>query len=201
LLYRTVGGGAFVERRLSDLSPTWGSSAFQTADFDRDGRPDLVVVNGDTGEYPSCNRPYHGVRVLLNRPGDGGPAFEEAVHVPIHGAAGVRVLDFDGDGDPDIAVTSFFPDYRARMEESFVLLENGGDMRFTARTFERTPSGRWMTMDAGDIDGDGDPDIVLGAGDWVAFPVLKDLAALWRAEPVSLLILRNDRRAPAAAGP
>jgi len=193
VLFRNTGTGAFAEQRLVDWSPTWGSAGFEVADFDGDGRPDLVTANGDTGEFPSCNRPYHGVRILLNRP---GPRFEEAMHFPLHGAYAVRVADFDGDGDLDIAATSFFPDYRGRMEESFVLLENQGGMRFTARTFELVPSGRWMSLDAGDIDGDGDTDIVLGAGNWVAFPVLKDLAARWRADPVTVVILRNDRKKP-----
>jgi hypothetical protein len=194
LLYRNTGEGRFAEERMAEQSPTWGSSGFDVADFDGDGRPDLITANGDTGEFASCNRPYHGVRILLNRPGPRGPRFEQAFHFPLHGAYAVRAIDYDGDGDLDIAATSFFPDYRARMEESFVLLENEGGMKFTARTFEHVPSGRWINMDAGDIDGDGDIDIVLGAGDWVAFPVLKDLAARWKADPLSLLILRNDRK-------
>lgn len=193
LLYRNAGEGRFVEERISEQSPTWGSAGFDVADFNGDGRPDLITVNGDAGEFTSCNRPYHGIRILLNRP---GPRFEQVFHFPLHGAYAVRAIDYDGDGDLDIAATSFFPDYRARMEESFVLLENEGGMKFTARTFERIPSGRWINMDAGDIDGDGDIDIVLGAGDWVAFPVLKDLAARWKADPLSLLILRNDRKKP-----
>lgn len=197
VLFRNGGPGKFTEERLVDYSPTWGSAGFDVADFDGDGRPDLVTANGDTGEYASCVRPYHGVRILLNRP---GLKFEEALHFPLHGAYAVRAADFDGDGDLDIAATSFFPDYRGRMEESFVLLENRGGMRFEARTFESVPSGRWMTLDAGDMDGDGDADIVLGAGNWVAFPVLKDLAARWRADPVSVMILRNDRR-PSAPRP
>ena len=43
-------------------------------------------------------------------------------------------------------------------------LENRGGLDFVPYTNERVMEGRWLTMDVGDLDGDGDPDVVLGAG-------------------------------------
>jgi len=70
--------------------------------------------------------------------------------------------DFDGDGDLDLAVISFFADYRKQPEEGFVYLENKGDYIFMPHSIPETQHGRWLTMDVADLDGDGKPDIFLG---------------------------------------
>ena len=70
--------------------------------------------------------------------------------------------DYDNDGDLDIAVISFFADYARQPEEGFVYLENKGNFKFQPYTISETSKGRWLTMDAGDLDGDGRVDIVLG---------------------------------------
>ncbi len=62
----------------------------------------------------------------------------------------------------DIAAISFFADYETQPEEGFVYLKNSGNLKFLPFTIPGSESGRWLTMDAGDIDGDGWEDIVLG---------------------------------------
>ena len=55
---------------------------------------------------------------------------------------------------------SYFPNYNKSPRESFVYFENK-DGKYTANTFRTCISGRWLTMDAGDVDGDGDIDLAL----------------------------------------
>lgn len=58
------------------------------------------------------------------------------------------------DGDLDIATISFFADYEKQPEEGFVYFENKGNFNFKPYSLKETKLGRWLTIDAGDFDGD-----------------------------------------------
>jgi len=160
-------------------------------DFNKDGLMDILVTNGDNGEYPSPPKRYHGIRLYLNR---GGLRFEEAFFYPLNGAFCAMARDFDQDGDLDIAAISFFPDYEKSPNESFVYLENKGNMQFTASTFSQCIVGRWLVMDVGDLDGDGDVDIVLGSCINGPGAVPAWLKRDWDRFSPSILVLRNKLR-------
>lgn len=192
-LYRNQGGGTFAEERLLRFPPSYGSAALQVLDFNGDGHFDLLHAAGDNGDYPVVPKPYHGVRVFLN---DGSNRFgEPAFFHPLQGAFGVRAHDFDGDGDQDIAAIAFYPEFRNPPAESFVYLENRGRMTFAASTVPESDRGRWIALDVGDLDRDGDADIVLGS--FVAFDPVGDpgdLKGRWYSEGPSYLILENTGR-------
>jgi hypothetical protein len=160
-------------------------------DMDGDGDLDVVLSNGDNGEYPSPFKRYHGVRVLRN---DGSMRLVEAWFQPVNGAFKALARDLDGDGDRDLAVISFFPDYARAPEESFLVLRNEGGLRFRRETVREATLGRWLTMDAGDIDADGDIDLLMGSfcegPPAVAIP--PGLAAGWRTNGVNALLLLNQ---------
>jgi|YNPNPStandDraft_1061719.scaffolds.fasta_scaffold04866_3 hypothetical protein len=191
-IYRNEGNGDFTELRPIKNSPTWGNVGMQITDFNRDGHPDILTANGDMGDFDCPPKRYHGIRIYLN---DGKWNFTEAFFYPLNGAYDVKAADFDQDGDLDIAAISFFPDYDRCPEESFVYLENRGNLVFDAHTFTDCERGRWLTMGIGDLDGDGDIDIVLGAAYMTPFRTTAELQERWKKEGPSLLILRNNLRA------
>ena len=104
--------------------------------------------------------------------------------------------DFDGDGDLDIASVSFFPDYNSSPRESFVMLENKGGMKFEPSTFAQCIAGRWLTMDADDIDGDGDIDIALASMIEMPTVVPEPLKQIWEKQSPSVLFLVNQLKQP-----
>jgi hypothetical protein len=192
LLFTNDGKGNFKQSEIFRRAPTYGHAYFELADFNGDGDMDILVANGDNGDYESPPKPYHGVRIFLNKKG----TFEEGYFFPQHGAFKAVARDFDGDGDLDIASVSFFPDYESSPRESFVLLENKGGLKFEASTFPQCIVGRWLTMDANDIDGDGDIDIVLASMIEMPTVVPAQLKSLWQKNSPSVLYLINQQKQP-----
>ncbi|MGZ8938790.1 MAG: FG-GAP repeat domain-containing protein [Limisphaerales bacterium] len=192
LLFTNDGKGNFKQSDIFRRAPVYGHSYFELADFNGDGEMDLLVTNGDNGDYESPPKPYHGVRIFLNK----GGKFEEAYFFPQHGAFKAVARDFDSDGDLDIASISYFPDYDSSPRESFVLLENKGGLKFTPSTFRQCIGGRWLTMDANDIDGDGDIDIVLASMIRMPTIVPAFLKEMWEKQSPSVLYLINQQKQP-----
>ena len=154
------GDGSFTWSYVLPIPPHYGSASLEFYDFNADGYIDILATNGDNGDYPAILKPHHGVRIYLN---DGKNAFKESYFFPMNGAFKALAEDFDLDGDLDIAAISMFPDLNNRPEEGFVYLENDGKLNFKASTISRVKEGRWLCMDTGDLDGDGDKDIVIGS--------------------------------------
>lgn len=190
-LFLNQGKGEFEMQPIAEYPSCWGSVYFELADFNRDGFIDVLAANGDNGDmltYPYITKRYHGLRIYLN---DGKNKFKEASFYPINGAYKAVARDFDHDGDLDIVAISYFPDYERSRAESCVYLENKGDLKFEPYSFPASISGKWIAMDAADVDGDGDIDVVLGAfngGPGVVPQLLRDA---WDKQGTSILFLKN----------
>jgi hypothetical protein len=192
ILYQEENLSFRVEKAIG-YSPVFGTSWFELVDYNGDGHLDVISVNGDNADYSYIHKPYHGLRIALN---DGAGNFKETFFTPIIGATRVVARDFDLDGDIDFGVISTFPDYELAPEQSFVYLENINEKVFTFKfsTSIDSKSGRWMVMDAGDLDQDGDEEIILSSFSYSFTPVPKDLAKVWNGKDVDLLILENTTK-------
>jgi hypothetical protein len=185
------GKGEFKTEQIFRKEPSFGHTYFELADFNKDGEMDLMVVNGDNGEYPSPLKKSHGVRIYQNQK---NLRFEEVFFFHQNGAYKAVARDFDLDGDLDIASVAFFPDYENNPRESFVFLENLGDLKFVSSTFRECIIGRWLTLDAGDLDGDGDDDIALASMTQIPVVTPDFLTNIWHKSGPSMVILKNSTR-------
>ncbi|RRB04433.1 FG-GAP repeat domain-containing protein [Larkinella rosea] len=191
-LYENQGAGKFLEKRLLTFLPLNGSQHIELADFNKDGFDDIVYVCGDNADKTPILKPYHGIYIFLN---DGKSNFRQSYFYQLNGAYKALVRDYDRDGDLDIAAISFFPDYARYPEESFIYLQNKGNLTFNDYSFPEAPKGRWVVMDAGDMDADGDIDLVLGS--FVYFIPQGDTTGLgqqWLKTGPSVIVLENTIR-------
>lgn len=139
-----VGDGTFLARLLSATPDN--PEALVTGDFDEDGKLDVVAVTGyDT--------------VTLMR-GDGACRFTAGGEFLAGPVGKIAAADIDGDGHLDLVTTN--PEANAIM-----FLAGRGDGSFRSRksfSAERSPVG--LAID--DINGDGQPDVLVGTGDSVS---------------------------------
>ena len=190
-IYYNEGNGNFSEHRILRFPPSYGSNYFELADFNKDGFPDILTSNGDNGDYPPVLKPYHGIRIFIN---NGKNEFEEKLFLPVNGIGKVIARDFDADGDLDLASIAFFADFRNNPSEAFIYWENNGSLKFVPSTIKGVSEGRWISMDAGDYDGDGDLDLLLGNADFRLGDIPSALKEKWDNYSPSLLILKNQLR-------
>ena len=140
------------QTQLEELSPKSHYPAISdptidlgVADLDGDGDPDVIVGNMDGS-----------TRLYLN---DGGAVFVDVSAIqlppPFGGDSGLALGDVEGDGDQDLLIGG-------SLTESCRLYVNDGAARFTDETALRMPPGIGRIEPLfGDLDGDGDLDLVL----------------------------------------
>ena len=153
-IYLNDGSGRFYEdaTRASLPAISDDTQAIESDDIDGDGDVDLVFGNFAVGPLQNQSR------VNIN---DGSGHFASSQAFPANRAWVPRLFDMDGDGDLDIG---FFA-RGLTVSLAPVLYENDGTGWFTDVS-AGLPIGDFAGADFGDVDGDGDIDIVC-----VAYPV------------------------------
>ncbi|MEO1448849.1 MAG: VCBS repeat-containing protein [Bacteroidota bacterium] len=189
-LFRNPGNGPPQAELLLRFPPTHGSSDMALADMNGDGLEDLIIANGDNGDYPPFVKSHHGLRIYVQ---EDSFRFVEKWFWSMPGVGRIAISDLNLDSIPDIVASAFFPDFNQDTIRSLVWLTGGSPpLSFTAQTFELQPRGRWLCMDVQDWDQDGDPDIVLGNAMIFLEHVPEKLRASWRKQQSGpFLLLEN----------
>ena len=136
------------------------------ADVDGDGRVDIIAANFGNNT----------LSILKNTGSPGSLSFAPQVVLPTLAAPNaLAVGDLDGDGKLDVAVAnssaSFVSVFR-NTSTSGVIDTNS----FAPRVDLSAPSGSWTTIQAGDVDGDGKADLILGSYNGQSISVFRNLS-------------------------
>lgn len=184
------GNNQFTSERLIQFPPIYGSSYFTMADFNGDGFPDILYINGDNADFTFTLKPYHGARIFLN---DQKNNFTEVYFFPMYGASYGEVDDFDNDGDQDIAIVSFFPDFERGGIENVIYLENTTQTKlsFKPYSFPGSEEGRWIIISKMDYDLDSDMDLLLGSFTFSPAPTPVEMRKKWQLKNSHIAILEN----------
>jgi hypothetical protein len=153
ILQNISQGGSINFAPKVDIATGGGCDGVAVGDLNNDGKPDVVAINSDGTLSVLQN--------MITAPGAiTASSFAPQISLSIpSGGIGLAIVDIDGDGRPDLAVSSYLPQTFSIIQNLF----NGGNM--TANSFAQridySLDGRGHTISVGDLDGDGKPDLVV----------------------------------------
>ncbi len=161
--WRKVGQLAVLENTTTDyanpaftahvIDPRSGSIHAVPVDMNGDGRLDIVALFAQQ---------YQSVVLYVNN-GSGFAFTPQTLYTAPHpnwGSSGIQVIDVDGDKDLDVLLThgDTFDDQVVKPYHGVQWLENTGGNQFVEHSIADLPG--VLRAQAGDLDGDGDLDIV-----------------------------------------
>lgn len=142
-----------------------GPYAAQVADINNDGWLDFITSDGQRNAPDLANGQTGDLYVYLNPGGNGGDVKQAWQRITVYSGNvyhqnDLRIADMDGDGRLDIIERTW------SSERVVVALQNADINSWTVRIFDTGETGKPEGISAGDIDGDGDNEIVLSGVYW-----------------------------------
>ena len=159
-LYINNGNGDFVKSKDGLPNMLTSGSKVYSADFDKDGKQDLLVLGRQTPKsYPMPASSY----ILKNDSQNGEAAFslfskmQPKAFTNLGMATSAIITDFDNDTWLDIIIVGEWMPIRVFKNMKTEFVEVSEDMGLNADT-----TGWWWSINEGDFDNDGDIDYVVG---------------------------------------
>ena len=140
------------------------------ADVNGDGLPDLIVANQGPGTNGTGTP---GVSVLLQDATHPGTFLAPVTYSTPWGAIDVAVGDVNGDGKPDLVVTSLGPGPTGAIS---ILLQNASNPGTFGTASSYAGFGQPLSVAIADLNGDGHPDIAIADG-WSATVMLNSASS------------------------
>jgi hypothetical protein len=131
-------------------------STYKVADINKDGKPDLVVLNQCGGDDGNCRFPTVGV-LLGNGDGTFRPVLTSAPGGSLPGA--IAIADVNGDGKPDVIVA--YCNGCASTRGGVAVLLGNGDGTFQPPTTYDSGGNGTGGVTVADLNGDGKLDIIV----------------------------------------
>jgi len=144
------GDGTFQPEVTYGTGGQGGTYSVTVADVNGDGKLDLLVANV-CGDDSTCT--YGSVGVLLGN-GDGTFQAAKSINAGDPGTWSVAVADVNGDGKPDLLVSS-------RTYNTVGVLLGNGDGTFQPALAYASGGFNAISLAVGDVSGDGAPDLVV----------------------------------------
>jgi hypothetical protein len=190
MAFHNLGGGKFEPEVLISFPPTYGSSSFDTIDYNNDGHFDIMFTCGDGADYHGPEKPYHGIRVFIN---DQHNQFTEQLFLPMPGAYKALFTDFDADGNQDILAISYFPKCSEERIVNCMLFEKKNSSDFLPRSIPIGHINRWMLLEP--IKNQFGKDIAYLLGGLVMeFPTKPEMVKVWSEKGLPFIILKPNHK-------
>lgn len=195
-LFLNKGNLEFEKQQLLTFPSYYGTTHFELLDLDNDGDEDIVTSSGDSDDFVSALKPYHGIRIFENQ---GENNYKQVWFQKQEGAYGTACADYDNDGDIDIASIGYYASIQNKENEGFLYFENVSttDKKWSFNSFSPLSGTNncFMLVKAKDIDADGDIDIILGSNSSIFSGSKKEAVDdNWQQNGGAISILRNTTK-------